>query len=122
MGRFQSTQRTPCLDDLVKAYKGRFCVNEWIHLPGFRSAYVRVCKRYIQGQYMDVIDLANLAAISPGKGAFKGIVKHIQTTYPAFVVHVESVLSSQFQEGLLRMGFQNTGFPNNFYLPKESKE
>lgn len=107
------------LNDLVRSYRGKFCVNAWIEFEGFRSLYVRVCKKYIHGQYVDAIDLATLNAENPGKGAFKSLVKHIKEKYPTFTIHVESVLSSRFGEGLKKMGFRSTGFPNNFYLPKD---
>jgi len=105
------------IDELIKSYRGTG-VREWIDHEGFDALYVRVCKRYINNEHIEVIDLANLSAKDPGNGAFKALVKYLRDKYPEFIIHVESVLTKRFSDGLLRMGFVPTHLPGCFYLPK----
>lgn len=92
--------------------------NAYVKHPGWKSLYVRVSQRYIDGRVLRmVIDLANIEAFKPGTGAFRNLVTHLRKTYPQATIYVEQVLSQRFQEGLLRLGFTRRGdFEPSYYL------
>jgi hypothetical protein len=106
------------LDEFIASVKAKpFPRSRWVEHEGFDGLYVRVGPRYICGELVPTIDLANMNAILPGKGAFKKLVKHLQDNYPEYTIHVENVLTQKFQDGLIRMGFEPTDIPLCFYLP-----
>jgi|SRR5690606_20568539 len=110
------------LDELIEASQssGRW-KSAWVNCDGFKGMYVRVSKRYINKEYFDVIDLANIEAEHPGNGAFRSLISHLTKTWPQYTIHVENALTEKFQVGLLRMGFKETGIPMCFYLPSASE-
>lgn len=91
--------------------------NAYIKYPGFNFLYVRHTKRF----GCEVIDLANLEAKEPGRGAFARLVKHIRKTYPHLGIYVECVLNERFEGRLLAMGFarRDEGLSACFYLAQE---
>ena len=94
--------------------------NAYVDAPGFRSCYVRLTKRPIKGQVRDpVLDLANIEAEEPGKGAFSALVAQLRKDWPTLGLYVESVLNPRFETKLLEMGFEPVGpeAPRNFWMP-----
>lgn len=91
--------------------------NACIDYPGFNFLYVRHTKRF----GIEVIDLANIEAKEPGRGAFARLVKHIRKTYPHLGIYVECVLNERFEGKLLAMGFarHDEGLSFCFYLSPE---
>lgn len=96
--------------------------NQYVDHPGWNSLYVRVSQRLVDHEMRTVIDLANIESEEPGSGAFRKLVAHLQKTYPGHPIYVEQVLTEQFCEGLVRMGFKrkNEIEPSFYLLPKES--
>lgn len=92
--------------------------NQHVSHPDWKTLYVRVTKRALDGEIRDpVIDLANIEAKRPGKGAFRALVADLRKMYPQAWIFVESVQPERFKEGLLRMCFiQRDGEPS-FFLP-----
>lgn len=108
----------------IKAAQKSFAVNRaYVSFPGFSSLYVRVAKRYINGEYVNTIDLAAITAEKPSHGAFKNLIKYLNHAFPEYGIYVESVLTERFKEGLLKLGFTSVGI-NNFYFPalKDNKK
>jgi hypothetical protein len=95
--------------------------NQYVDHPGWKSLYVRVSQRIYDHKMLTVIDLANMEAEETGKGTFRKLIVHLQTTYPDFPIYVEQVLTDQFMGGLLRLGFKrkNEIEPSFFLLPVE---
>jgi hypothetical protein len=95
--------------------------NLYVDHPGWKSLYVRVSQRIVDHGMRTVIDLPNMEAEETGKGTFRKLIVHLQTTYPDFPIYVEQVLTEQFMEGLLRMGFKrkNEIEPSFYLLPVE---
>lgn len=91
--------------------------NQHVSHPDWKTLYVRVTKRPLDGEVRDpVIDLANIEAKRPGKGAFRALVADLRKMYPQASIFIESVLGDRFQEGLLRMGFVKRGDEPSYYL------
>lgn len=93
-----------------------------VNAQGFSQLYVRRTTRYFGDEHhLDVLDLATMDALKPGKGAFKRLVKSLTTHYPGLTLYVENVLTPQFQQGLVKMGFlvadEGHGISPCYYLP-----
>lgn len=103
--------------DTLKSFLAGPRRNAYIKYPGFNFMYVRHTKRF----GIEVIDLANLEAKEPGRGAFARLVKHIRKTYPQLGIYVECVLNERFEGKLLAMGFTrcDVGLSFCFYLSPE---
>lgn len=88
--------------------------NAYIRYPGFASLYVRHTKRF----GFDTLDVANLEAMHPGRGAFTHLVNHVRKTYPSMGIYVECVLNERFEVKLLAMGFarRDSGLSACFFL------
>ena len=98
------------LDDFIKEHqaKQRFSSNAYVRSPGFRSLYVRMGSRYINGtKHLCVLDIANVTAKKPGNGAFSKLVEDIH--HRGITLYVENVLNERFAAKLLRMGFIRLG-------------
>lgn len=91
--------------------------NAYVKCVGFSHMYVRIGRRDINGvKYNGVIDIANVQAISPGKGTFSELSDELHVR--GFNVYVESVLNDRFCGKLLRMGYTQVPDrePPSFYL------
>lgn len=108
------------LDELIQNSKDSWQSRAWVEHNGFKSMYVRVTKRYINGNLIDTIDIANIEAEHPGNGAFRNLILHLTNSWPQYIIYVESVLEDRFRQGLLRMGFKQVENIFNYYLPHES--
>lgn len=105
------------LDELIKkSQDDGWRSNSWVEHEGFKYMYVRVTKRYIEGKFVDTIDLANIEAEHPGNGAFRNLILHLTNSWPQYIIYVESVLEDRFRKGLLRMGFKQVENIFNYYL------
>ena len=110
----------PSLDKFIKEVtvaSRNFPINAYTRW-GTLTVYVRVGPRYLDGTlYEHVIDIANVTADVPGKGAFTRLVQHLRSTYPTFSLYVECVLSARFEAGLERLGFVHTeGHPHCLHM------
>lgn len=112
----------PTLDGFICERLGKRIGNSYVTHPGWRTLYIRVGPRYVaEKQWPAVIDLANIEAEEYGQGTFKKLVAHLRESYRECGIYVESVLTSQFREGLIRMGFMviaqyGAYEPNCFFL------
>lgn len=105
------------LDEFIASVKVKpFPCSRWVEYEGFDGLFVRVGQMYICGELVPTINLANINASLPGKGAFKKLVKYLQDNYPEYTIHVENVLTPKFQDGLIRMGFEPTGIHMCYFL------
>ena len=87
--------------------------------PGWNTLYVRHTWHYVEGTMRRTIDLATIEAEKPGNGTFKILVSKLCILYPQEIIYVESVQSTRFAQGLIRMGFkQIDDLPNYYMLPK----
>jgi hypothetical protein len=77
--------------------------NAWLKEPGM-SVYVRKSLAY-----PGLIDLANINAKKPGKGAYKAFLAQYEATVP---FRVENVLTARFADYHRRIGW--TEIPNEF--------
>lgn len=82
--------------------------------PDFNALYLRHSRRPIEGKLRWVLDISQIAANEPGKGAFTLLLAQLQDfPYP---IYVESVLSPRFAEHLLKIGFTRHDYDeNSFY-------
>ena len=113
----------PRMDEFIRARTAsKFPTgSSYVEFEGFDSLYIRVGRKGIRGKIRDkVVDIANVTSLEPGKGAFKTLIAHLQEKWPEHTIHVENALSQRFQEGLKRMGFQETDVPMCFWISKES--
>jgi len=110
----------PALDDFIAPRLSdlrMFPRNAYVKYPGWKSLYVRVSQRIYNHEMLTVIDLANLEALKYGKGTFRNLVTHLQKTYPSTAIYVEQVQTTQFEEGLVRIGFKRKSDTEpSFYL------
>ena len=108
------------LDDFMKSAAVGKRQNAYVRFPGFKHLYVRHTQRYLNGEVASpVLDLANMEALKPGNGTFTKLLKHLRKKYPEYWLYAESVLTPQFEKGLLARGFiQCSESPApSFYLP-----
>ena len=111
------------LDDFIKKSLPNLRGNAYATFPGFTTLYVRVARRYIDGELVRTIDLASIEARYKGKGSFRKLFAHLRSKWPEFPIFVENVLSDRLCEGLLRMGFKEVreyGPPPSFYFLQEA--
>lgn len=98
------------LDDLVKLYLSRkrfgSTQSTYVNHPGFSSLCLRVGPIYIDGDFIEAIQVVNLTAKKPGQGAFSELINHMMMTHSEFDIYVESVVTDYFAEKLSRMGFE----------------
>ena len=104
--------------------------NQWLEHPEFSGLYVRKSRMiyFHKGDRRDkknlsekIIQLSNLAAKEPGKGAFTRLLAHIQETYPDYVVYVENVLEDRFARHLKKIGFVEISLPLCYILEPKGK-
>lgn len=114
------------LDDFMKSGAVGKRQNAYVRYPGFKSLYIRHSQRYINREIASpVLDLANLEAKTPGKGAFTKLFNHLRKAYPEFWLYAKSVLNPRFEKKLMSLGFIqcSEGPAPSFYLPpKETNE
>jgi hypothetical protein len=93
--------KEPTLDEfLLEVVGGRG--NAYVRFPGFATLYVRFTKRYLLGKMQSpVLDLANMVAKKPGKGAFTALFEHIRTAYPEVWIYVECVQTRRVTTAVL---------------------
>lgn len=78
-------------------------INQHVDHPDFSALYLRHSKRLINGQFMWTLDIVQIAANEPGKGAFTRLLTHLEQ-YP-YTIFIESVQTQKFANGLLKLGF-----------------
>lgn len=91
--------------------------NAYVREPGFRSLYVRMTQRVLHSKkYSVVLDIANVEAEQPGRGAFTKLIERLPGK-GLQLVYVELVHNKRFHQKLLRMGFtEREGFgASSFY-------
>jgi len=95
--------------------------NAYVRHNGFRRLYVRWSQRSLGGTvYKSILDIANIEATKPGKGAFTKLVEDLHARNIS--LYVESVMNTRFEAKLLRMGFtqrpEQLGAPSFYLLVK----
>jgi len=108
------------LDEFMKRGAVGKRMNAYVRHPGFKHLYVRHTQRYIHGEIASpTLDLANIEATHPGKGAFTKLHKHLRQMYPEYWLYVESVMNPRFEKKLLALGFTqvDVGLSPCFYMP-----
>jgi hypothetical protein len=116
------------LDEFIRARLAKevWPTNAYVKEKGFRSLYVRLNRRHIQGEMWNpVLDIANGEAKKPGSGAFTSLVQRLQEQHPEMGLFVECVLNERFRQKLLTLGFQSTARPEDlspsYWLPPKQK-
>jgi hypothetical protein len=90
--------------------------NKHIEHPDFSQLYVRKSLRYVRGVcYKNVFDIASVAAIEPGTGAFGRLVARLLDIWGGPIC-VESVQTKRFVRYLLAHGFVLADGPDNYIL------
>ena len=90
--------------------------NAHIKHPEFNSLYVRKGAHLIEGVITRTFDVANIEAKEPGAGAFRRFVEHLNL-HQCNAIYVECVISSDFREKLLHMGFtESTHISGDYWL------
>ena len=98
--------------------------NEWIVYGPF-SLYIRVGQRYIEGQRLRVVDLANFEISDErerGKGHFSALLNDVNALgkkYGYAGIYVESILNDDLVPILKRKGFR---IVNNDMIPSMYRE
>ena len=93
--------------------------NAYVKHPGFRSLYIRYTQMCLgrtsatEWRYARVLQIANIEAKKPGKGAFKRLMKQLESYRP---LYVECVHNQQFANGLRKMGFRQFTDDPSFIL------
>lgn len=108
------------LDEFMQLTRG----HEYVREPGFKSLYVRIGSRYIDGhRYDKVLDLANATATKPGNGAFTALVRRLQEANVP--LYAECILNDRMPAKLLSLGFTKVtptgdrlGAPSFYWLPE----
>lgn len=81
--------------------------NSHVRDARFSTLYMRKGSRYLCGTFCaNVVDVANIAAVKPGGGAFKSLLADLYRLRPGWTLYVESVLNPWFGEYLSGLGFQ----------------
>jgi len=103
----------------LEEFLGNEMDRSYIADPNFNSLYLRKGSRYIHEQFADkaklhrdVLQIGNIAAATPGKGAFKRLLEKMENLWGG-PIYVENVMSSQFACGLLKLGFLPVDSQNN---------
>ncbi len=95
----------PTLDEFITG-QWALAKNTYVREAGFRSLYVRLGSRNIDGvTYPRVLDIANVTARKPGRGTFGRLLELLEADYPDVAVYVESVLNPRLLGWLPRHGF-----------------
>lgn len=119
-GAKASGNRKPITLDAFLAQTMRFhrVGNRYVYEPGWAHLYVRATLRHIEDALRGpVIDLANIEASRPGRGAFTRLVAKIRRKYPEAWVYVECVHNPRFEKRLVDMGFRyDRRYTANLYL------
>lgn len=107
----------PSLDEFIENRKTP--ANSYVAEPGFRPIYVRMSRRLLLGVvHENVLDIANITAIRPGKGTFTRLVKRLHGR--GIILYVECVQEERFAKKLMQLGFiQHSVYPKSFYLLAE---
>ena len=110
--------KKPTLDEFLAQGETAWPKNAWVKESGFKSLYVRLSKKSLEGGYWPMIDLSNITASRPGRGAFTRLVARLRVQYPTLGIYVESVLEPRFAVMLeARLGFKaNPIDERSFYL------
>ena len=117
--------RLPTLDGFLTAAARTHLRSAYVRFPGFKYLYVRCNQRFINGAVVGpVIDIANLTARKPGRGAFTKLFQHLRKVYYHYWIYVECVLNPRFEKKLLSLGFiqQDSGLSPCFYMPPAKKD
>jgi hypothetical protein len=89
---------------------------------GFRRLYVRKSLRTLSWSgrpvlWHECIDIANVVATRPGRGAFTRLLGRIKRDHPGWGIYVENCHNPRLGPALLRRGFLATDDPISFLLP-----
>lgn len=126
MGTTTIETTLPTLDEfLLRASKNQFARSSWVIEPGFSELYVRIDRRRFQEtdwSIVDVLNIANVTAESPGQGAFTRLAGRLLRE--GRILFVENVLNPRFARKLAALGFTRTGsgFPCFYKFPPEGYE
>jgi hypothetical protein len=91
----------------------------WVRERGFDGLYVRLTHRYLCGQRVHSLDIANIHATVPGQGHFTRIIEMVRTNFPDLWIYLENVQDPRFCQGLERRGFRVSNAnltPPSYYL------
>jgi hypothetical protein len=82
--------------------------------PGFLFLYLRL-------RDGPVLDVANVTVHQDdrGRGLFTKTLRHLKYKYPEVSIRVEGVIQERFQRHLVRLGFEPSTEPCNFFLPAQ---
>jgi hypothetical protein len=86
----------------------RFPSNLYVKQFGMVSLYVRLGPRYLAdvNTWYQMLDIANVTARRPGKGAFNFLFLWLRARYPRLGIFVENVQTDRFALSLVnRFGF-----------------
>lgn len=113
------------LGEFISSQGERRPRNAYVRFPGFSTLYVRCTKRFLRHELVSpVLDIANIEASRPGKGAFTKLFEHLRENYPEMWLFVECVANERFEKKLRKMGFTqctNDLLPS-FYMPPVKEE
>jgi len=102
------TKRMPTLWVFIEQYLARgskWPNNSWVTCHGFAHLYVRITSRVIGDEKLaPVLDLANMEAREPGKGAFGNMFRRLRAEHPHLHIYVEQT-HERFGAHLFRLGF-----------------
>lgn len=94
------------LDDFIRQGLAGSRLNLWVEEPGFKSLYVRIGPKSINGIiYPHVLDLANAEVQKQQTGTMTNRIRKIRQDFPTLPIYAENVMVYEFGMSLLKMGF-----------------
>jgi hypothetical protein len=110
----------PTLEEFLKdaTKRGAWPARGYVREEGFKDLYVRYVTHYIGRRKRKMLDLANMNASRPGRGAFTALMRKLVLLYPHLSIYVECVLQERFAKTLVeRFGFKPVSHDiRSFYL------
>ena len=94
--------------------------NAYVAFPGMKNLYVRRGQYVVDARVLPAtIQIAAIDSKKPGNGAFRRLIDHLKSKYPALTIVVENVHSDLLASILERWGFDriNLSTGRHFLLP-----
>jgi hypothetical protein len=93
----------PTLEEFIESRSSILPSNAFVTCQEFRQLYVRKARRYLDGEMIEVLDIARIEAETPGSGAFTRLSERLLAK--GINLFVESVQNPRFEKKLLKLGF-----------------
>ncbi len=104
-----------CMNAVTKAAIDKFLldsstvprISQWIDTNELHL-YIRKSKRFLEGRWVTVIDIASITVAKPGKGYFKNLLAYLQKSCLDNGLYIESVVNPDLYKFLQRLTLEDT--------------